>query len=81
MKRKLMAGELEPKKENWIESTRSYLGDIRSEMKRVTWPNRERVQSTTLVVIVSVFIFAAYFKIVDTILQKTVVAAEAALVK
>jgi preprotein translocase subunit SecE len=76
-----MAGELEKKQENWIQSTRSYLGDIRSEMKRVTWPSRERVQSTTLVVIISVFIFAAYFKIVDSILQKTVVAAEAALVK
>ena len=50
-------------------------------MKRVTWPSRERVQSTTLVVIVSVFIFAAYFKVVDTILTKTVVAAESALVK
>jgi preprotein translocase subunit SecE len=46
-----MAGELEPKKKtNWIESTRTYLSDIRSEMKRVTWPNRDRVQSTTLVV-------------------------------
>jgi hypothetical protein len=33
------------------------------------------------VVIVSVFIFAAYFKIVDTVLEKTVVAAETALVK
>ncbi len=76
-----MAGELEVKQQSWIESTRSYLGDIRSEMKRVTWPNREKVQSTTLVVIVSVFIFAAYFKVVDTVLQKTVVAAEAALVK
>jgi len=50
-------------------------------MKRVTWPSRERVQSTTAVVIVSVFIFAAYFKIVDTILEKTIVAAETALVK
>jgi preprotein translocase subunit SecE len=76
-----MAGELDKKQENWIESTRAYLGDIRSEMKRVTWPSRERVQSTTIVVIVSVFIFAAYFKIVDSVLQKTVVAAEAALVK
>ena len=75
-----MAGEMEVK-QSWVESTRSYLQDIRSEMKRVTWPSRERVQSTTLVVIVSVFIFAAYFKVVDTILTKTVVAAESALVK
>jgi preprotein translocase subunit SecE len=76
-----MAGEVELKKTNWIESTRSYLGDIRSEMKRVTWPNRDRVQSTTIVVIVSVFIFAAYFKIVDTVIQRTVVNVEQRLVK
>jgi len=76
-----MAGELEAKKSNWIESTRSYLQDIRSEMKRVTWPNRDRVQSTTLVVIVSVFIFAAYFKIVDTVIERTVVNVEQRLIK
>jgi preprotein translocase subunit SecE len=76
-----MAGELEPKKNNWIENTRSYLGDIRSEMKRVTWPNKERVQSTTVVVIVSVFIFAAYFKIVDTVIERTVTKGYSVLVK
>jgi preprotein translocase subunit SecE len=76
-----MAGELEAKKSNWIESTRSYLQDIRSEMKRVTWPNRDRVQSTTVVVIVSVFIFAAYFKIVDTVIERTVVNVEQRLIK
>ena len=76
-----MAGELEPKKSNFIESTRSYLSDIRSEMKRVTWPNRDRVQSTTVVVIVSVFIFATYFEVVDTVLEKTVVKVEQSLTK
>ena len=76
-----MAGELEVKQQNWIESTRSYLNDVRSEMKRVTWPNREKVQATTIVVIISVFVFAAYFFVVDKILQNTVVAAQAALVK
>jgi preprotein translocase subunit SecE len=76
-----MAGELEPKDKNWIENTRSYLGDIRSEMKRVTWPTKERVQSTTVVVIVSVFIFAAYFSVVDRVIQDTVVKAEQRLIK
>jgi preprotein translocase subunit SecE len=76
-----MAGALELKKNNWIENTRSYLSDIRSEMKRVTWPNRDRVQSTTVVVIVSVFIFAAYFKIVDTVIERTVVNVEQRLIK
>ena len=77
-----MAGELETtKKEPWLDSTRAYLRDIRSEMKRVTWPNRDRVQSTTVVVIISVFIFAAYFKVVDTVFQKTVVAFEDRLIR
>ena len=76
-----MAAELEPKKDNWIENTRAYLGDIRSEMKRVTWPNRDQVQSTTVVVILSVFIFAVYFKIVDQVITSTVVKTYTALVK
>jgi len=77
-----MAGELEPKKQqSWIESTRAYIGEIRGEMKRVTWPTKDRVQSTTLVVIVSVFIFAAYFKVVDLTIEKTVVNIENRLIK
>ena len=76
-----MAGELERKKESWITSTRSYLADIRSEMKRVTWPNRKQVESTTLVVILSVFAFAAYFKVVDKVIEMTVVRADQALIR
>ena len=77
-----MAGELEQnKKQNWVENTRAYLGDIRSEMKRVTWPSRKQVESTTVVVIISVFIFAAYFKVVDQLLQVTIVRAQNALIK
>ena len=70
-----MADELVVKKESWIDSTRQYLTDIRGEMKRVTWPSRQKVESTTIVVIASVFAFAVYFKVVDTVIDKTVVAA------
>jgi preprotein translocase subunit SecE len=76
-----MAAELEVKKESFIDSTRAYLSDIRSEMKRVTWPNRTQVQSTTMVVILSVFLFAAYFKIVDQVIDATVVKIYAVLAK
>jgi len=76
-----MAAELEVKKTNWVESTREYLADIRSEMKRVTWPSRKQVESTTMVVILSVFVFAAYFKIVDWVIGMTVTRAYDALVK
>ena len=76
-----MAAELEVKKSSWLESTREYLTDVRSEMRRVTWPSRKQVESTTLVVIVSVFTFALYFEIVDKILQQTVQRAYQYLVK
>lgn len=76
-----MAGELEPKKQSFIESAREYMDDIRAEMKRVTWPSKAQVQSTTLVVIVCVFAFAAYFKVVDWAIEQTVTRAYTALAK
>ncbi len=44
---------------------RSFLHDVRSEMRKVITPTRDEVQATTIVVIVTVFVFAAYFLIVD----------------
>ena len=43
----------------------AFLRDVRSEMRKVITPSRQEVQSTTLVVIACVFLFAAYFAIVD----------------
>jgi len=54
----------------WVDGTREYVNDLKLEMRRVTWPNRKQVQGTTAVVIVSVFLFAAYFAVVDNILVK-----------
>jgi preprotein translocase subunit SecE len=56
----------------WVESTRDYINELKLEMRRVTWPNRQQVESTTSVVIVSVFAFAAYFFVVDSVLQRAV---------
>jgi preprotein translocase subunit SecE len=47
-----------------------FLKDVRAEMRKVVSPSRPEVQSTTIVVLVTVFIFAAYFWLVDTILGK-----------
>ena len=76
-----MATEVEVKKPSLVESTRDYLNDIRSEMRRVTWPSRQQVESTTLVVILSVFVFAAYFTIVDKVIEQTVTRGYTSLVK
>jgi preprotein translocase subunit SecE len=50
----------------------NFLKDVRSEMRKVIAPSRAAVQSTTTVVIVTVFIFAAYFWLVDTIIGRAI---------
>jgi preprotein translocase subunit SecE len=65
----------------WPESTKNYINELKLEMKRVTWPSRKQVQSTTAVVIVTVFAFAAYFKVVDLIINNTVTRLYTALAK
>jgi preprotein translocase subunit SecE len=46
----------------------NFLKDTRSEMRKVVWPNREQVQSTTFVVLICVFFFAAFFFAVDKVI-------------
>jgi preprotein translocase subunit SecE len=50
----------------------SFLKDVRSEMRKVVWPSRTEVKSTTIVVIATVFLFAAYFWLVDTIIGNVI---------
>jgi preprotein translocase subunit SecE len=64
-----MAAAVEQKK-NWLHSTQDYINELKLEMRKVTWPNRQQVEGTTAVVIVSVFAFAAYFFVVDSILVR-----------
>ena len=48
----------------------SFFSDIRNEMRKVTFPSRKEVQATTLVVIITVAVFAAYFWVIDMGLGK-----------
>ena len=45
-----------------------FLKETRQEMSKVHTPSRVEVQSTTIVVIIAVFLFAAYFELVDLVL-------------
>jgi preprotein translocase subunit SecE len=47
--------------------TLDFLKDVRGEMRKVVTPSRQEVQATTTVVIVTVFVFAAFFYVVDSI--------------
>jgi preprotein translocase subunit SecE len=50
----------------------NFLKETRSEMTKVSVPSKGEVRSTTTVVIVTVFAFAAYFYVVDAALGHTV---------
>jgi preprotein translocase subunit SecE len=54
---------------SWPQQTKSYIEEVRAEMRRVSWPNWKQVRATTGVVIASVFLFAIYFAIVDNIVS------------
>ena len=49
-----------------IESARQFLREVKTELKKVTWPSRKDTLSGTLVVLVAVFIIAIFLGIVDS---------------
>lgn len=51
---------------------KAYVGEVRAEMKRVTWPSKQEVYGTTVMVVLTTFTFAAYFALVDWILSSGV---------
>lgn len=53
-----------------IRRFRQFLTEVWSELKKTTWPGQQEVFGTTIVVIVTVVICAAYLWIVDMILNR-----------
>jgi preprotein translocase subunit SecE len=56
----------------WPVQVKNYFEDLQTEMRLVTWPSWKQVRATTLVVIVAVFAFAAYFMVVDAIVDSAI---------
>jgi preprotein translocase subunit SecE len=50
---------------NWWQQVRRYISDVRVEMKRVTWPGKQEIYGTTVMVILTTFLFGIYFWICD----------------
>jgi len=44
----------------WLDTSRSFLTDVRNEMRRVSWPSRREVYATTVVVILTSVFFGVY---------------------
>ena len=47
-----------------------FLSDVRAEMKKVVVPNRKEVETTTMVVIITTFLFGLFFWVVDAVFYR-----------
>ena len=57
---------------SWPEKIKTFYNDVRMEMKKVTTPSLKEVQATTVVVIITVFIFGLYFWLVDLVIGRSI---------
>ena len=60
------------KPKQWWLSTREFFRDVSAEMKKVTWPTRNEVVGTTVVVIVSTIVFALFLWGCDVVFYKAI---------
>jgi len=54
-------------KVRWYKRIVPFLREVRTEIKKVTWPSRNEVYSTTIVVIVATLFFGFYLFFMDII--------------
>ena len=60
------------KPKQWWTNIRDFFRDTAAEMKKVTWPTRNEVVGTTVVVIVTTFVFAVYLWGCDLLFYKAI---------
>jgi preprotein translocase subunit SecE len=57
---------------DWTDRSKQFYQDVRNEMKKVSWPGRQEIVGTTVVVVAAVFFFGLYFFAVDSFLSLTI---------
>ena len=53
---------------DWWNKAKTFLSEVRSEMRKVSFPSRDEVVGTTIVVIVTSFIFAVFLFLADQLI-------------
>jgi len=56
----------------WIDESRQFLLEVRSEFKKVTWPTRKETTAGTIGVLVVVAVVAIVLSVVDLVLGETI---------
>jgi preprotein translocase subunit SecE len=62
----------QPQKRGVLSGTRRFARDVRGELRRVTWPDREQLRQSTAVVLIIVLVLAVYVAAVDVVFQSLV---------
>ena len=62
--KEIMGEQVSIEKSKWIQ-VRDYFYDVRTEMKRVTWPSKQEIYGTTVMVLITTFLFGFYFWVCD----------------
>jgi len=70
MEEEKQPSELQQRVSGSLQNTSEFIHDVRVELKKVTWPSREDVTSTTGVVIATVAFFGVYLAVVEWLAQK-----------
>ncbi len=64
--------EIKSKELNIFQKSGAFLREVSTELKKVTWPTKKQTTGTTLVVLVFVFVAAAFLGLFDYSLSKLV---------
>ncbi len=65
-----MATPSKAKPSIWVRLSK-FLREVRSEMRKVAWPNRKELIAYTTVVLVTVILVAVYIGVVDVVISET----------
>ena len=52
----------------WTQQVREFFKDVRAESLKVSWPSRQELRDSTVVVIVTVLIVAVFIGLIDRLL-------------
>ena len=58
-------GEVRESVTGWWNRSRTFLTEVRNELKRVTWPSQKEVYATTIMVILTSVFFGVFLWLVD----------------
>jgi preprotein translocase subunit SecE len=55
-----------------VSKIKDYINDVTKEMKKVSWPTREQLRESTVVVLVTTMIITAFVYVVDLVMSTLV---------